>query len=236
MRTRRGIYPHAQLPPREKRQPHALIVTESLFSMDGDFIDIASIVNDLGEQDALLIDEAHALGVYGPNGAGLAYGIDDSRIVVMGTLSKSLGSLGGFIAGPASLIALLENVARTFIFDTALPPAIALAARIALTIARKADDKRERIRENAIQLRTGLAELGIDTAGASHIVPIILGQERTAMRVGEELFKHRIYAPPVRPPTVPVGTSRLRVSLRSDHTPEHIDILLKNLQNLLAVT
>jgi 7-keto-8-aminopelargonate synthetase-like enzyme len=206
--------------------------------MDGDTIDLHAMVKNLGDDDVLLVDEAHALGVLGPRGAGLAFGIDDPRIVVMGTLSKALGALGGFIAGPERFVQLLANTARTFIFDTALPPSIALAGRVALSIARKADDRRATLHENAKYLRSALQKIGIGITGdaISHIVPIVLGDEERALRIGVELLQKRIYAPPIRPPTVPAGTSRLRVSLRSDHTLEHIELLVSSLQQCLVGT
>ena len=234
----RHVYPHAALPPRAQRDASALIVSESLFSMDGDRIEIARLLRDLDDGDVLLIDEAHALGVYGPHGAGLAFGISDPRAIVLGTLSKSLGALGGFVAGPAPVIELIVNTARTFVFDTALPPAIALAARVALVIARNADDRRERLRANAVRLRAGLEAIGLDVPGddASQIVPIVLGDEERALRLSAELLRKKLYVPAVRPPTVPEGTSRLRVSLRSDHMPEHIDLLIGEIARCIATS
>ena len=108
------------------------------------------------EQDVLLLDEAHALGIAGLQGAGLARELGDPRVLILGTLSKALGSLGGFVAGPATAIELLVNRARTFIFDTALPPSLVLASRIALFLTRSGDDRRERLRANAARLRAAL--------------------------------------------------------------------------------
>ncbi len=223
----RTIYPHAE-PPQSSGEP-TLYVSESLFSMDGDTIDPAALLARLGPEDVLLLDEAHALGVYGPEGAGLAYGLNDERVVILGTLSKALGAQGGFIAGPARLIDLLANAARPFIFDTAMPPAIALAARVALVIARKAEDRRAHLRALAVRLRAGLQAHDIATTGddASPIVPILLGSEARALGVAAALAAKNIYAPAVRPPTVPADTSRLRVSLRSDLRVEDIDALLR---------
>ncbi len=225
----RVIYPHGNAPRAEGGS--TLYVSETLFSMDGDVIDPAALLRKLGPEDALLLDEAHALGLYGPHGAGLAHGVANDRVVILGTLSKALGGLGGFIAGPGPLIELLSNAARSFIFDTALPPALALAARVALSITCKAEDRRANLRMLAQRLRTGLAELGIESGGdlASPIVPIILGSEERALAVAKALLEKNIYAPAVRPPTVPPGTSRLRVSLRSDLRVEDIDALLRGL-------
>ncbi len=237
-RLPRTIYPHAHVPPFARRARRSMIVTESIFSMDGDAVDVEAIFAGIGDDDILLVDEAHALGVVGPEGAGLARSIDDPRIVVLGTLSKSFGSQGGFIAGPASVIELLINTARTFIFDTALPPALALASRVALVAIRNGEARRRRVLENAAYLRHGLRSLGVATfEDDSPIVPVVLGSEERALHVSETLLKKdRIYVPAVRPPTVPAGSSRLRCSLRSDHVPEQIDLLIRGLARCIVTS
>jgi 7-keto-8-aminopelargonate synthetase-like enzyme len=218
------------MPARSERKPGALIVSESIFSMDGDSVDVAAMLAQLGDDDALLVDEAHALGVVGTEGAGLAHGLNDPRVVVMGTLSKSLGAHGGFIAGPGALIELLANTARSFIFDTALPPAVALAARVALVTVRQASDARAALHANVERARAGLVSLGLPSISTpSPIVPVVLGAEERAMAVSQALLAKKLYAPAIRPPTVPAGTSRLRLSLRSDHIAEHIDLLIRSL-------
>jgi 8-amino-7-oxononanoate synthase len=233
----RHVYPHRALPPREERSGAALIVTESVFGMDGDAAGLRAMLDDLGPGDVLLVDEAHALGVCGPQGAGLARELDDPRVVVLGTLSKAFGSHGGFVAGPAAAIELLTNAARTFIFDTALPPALALAARVALTAIRSGDDARRRVREAVARTRLGLRSLGIDPGeGPGAIVPVVLGSEERTLAVAGMLLADRIYAPGVRPPTVPPGSSRLRISLRADHTLEHVDLLIASLQKCIATS
>ncbi len=233
----RTIYPHAALPPREERVHPALIVTESIFSMDGDAVDVAAILRDLGPDDVLLVDEAHALGVVGPEGAGSARTLDDPRVVIFGTLSKSFGSQGGFIAGPAVLIELLINAARTFIFDTALPPAVALAARVALTIMRKDEERRRQLHANVRHLRNGLRSIGLSAIDdPSPIVPVVLGSEERAMHVSAKLLKRKLYAPAVRPPTVPPGSSRLRCSLRSDQILEQLDLLVAGIAECIATS
>jgi 8-amino-7-oxononanoate synthase len=235
-KTPRVIFEHGKTPSARERSERALIVTESIFSMDGDAVDIEAIAGDLRDGDILLVDEAHALGVAGPQGAGLARALDDPRIVIMGTLSKSFGAQGGFIAGPAALIELLVNAARTFIFDTALPPAVALAARVALTVMRRDDGLRSRLFENVKRLRAGLRSLGLAAIDdRSPIVPVIIGDEERALRVSACLLEQRLYVPAVRPPTVPVGTSRLRCSLRADHAVEHIDLLVQGLSQCIAI-
>jgi 8-amino-7-oxononanoate synthase len=233
----RSIYPHAALPPRAARGSSTLVVSESIFSMDGDAVDPRVLLDDLGDDDLLFVDEAHALGVAGPEGAGLARGLDDPRAIVMGTLSKALGAHGGFVAGPSPAIDLLINRARAFVFDTALPPSLALAARVALLLARRGDDRRARLAANASRLRAGLRELGFAAPdGVSPIVPVVLGSEQRALRVAQELRRAKIEAPAVRPPTVPAGTSRLRLSVRADHTPEQIDLVLKALARCIVTS
>jgi 8-amino-7-oxononanoate synthase len=233
----RTVYPHAALPARASGDGGRLVVSESIFSMDGDAVDPRGLLDALGGDDALLVDEAHALGVAGHEGAGLAYGLDDPRVVVMGTLSKALGAHGGFVAGPARAIELLVNRARSFVFDSALPPALALAARVALVLARRGGDRRARLAANAARLRAGLRELGFDAPdGVSPIVPVHLGSERRALEVSRALRRARIDAPAIRPPTVPPGSSRLRFSIRADHTPEQIDLVVKELRRCTATS
>ena len=231
----RTIYPHRRLPKRDDRAGTALIVTESIFSMDGDAADLDAIVADMGPDDVLLVDEAHALGVVGSQGNGRAGHLRDPRVVVLGTLSKALGAHGGFIAGPAILVEALINEARTFIFDTALPPAIALAARVALVSLRDDDDGRRNLHANVAHLRAGLSSLGLRVIDdLSPIVPVLLGDERRTLAVAEELLKKKTYAPAIRPPTVPPGTSRLRISVRSSHTFEAIDLLIGSVGTCIA--
>lgn len=229
-RMPREIYAHGELPPPESRAGRALVVSESLFGMDGDVVDVRSMLGGLNPEDILLIDESHALGVLGPQGAGLAHGIPDARIVVLGTLGKAVGCAGGFIAGPGPLVELLVNSARTFIFDTAPAPAIAFAARVGIMLASSAEDRREQLRSKAARLRAGLRGLGIPaTRTETPIVPVIFGEEQRTLDAMRACMASGVNAPAVRPPTVPSGTSRLRISLRSDHTDEHVDLLLEAL-------
>jgi 8-amino-7-oxononanoate synthase len=233
----RTVYPHNALPARARRISPALVVTESIFSMDGNHADLARILGDLGPEDVLLVDEAHALGVVGPEGAGLARVLDDPRVVVLGTLSKSFGAHGGFIAGPAALIELLINAARTFIFDSALPPAVALAARVALVHLRAAQEKRAHLHATVAHLRAGLRSLGLPAMDdLSPVVPVILGTETRALAVARALEARGIIAPAIRPPTVPDGSSRLRLSLRADHQREHAELFIEALQSCIAIS
>ncbi|MGA2760330.1 MAG: aminotransferase class I/II-fold pyridoxal phosphate-dependent enzyme, partial [Candidatus Cybelea sp.] len=236
------VYEHATFPPLVESKT-SLVVSESLFGMEGDAIDPAALLGRLREQDVLLLDEAHALGIAGPQGSGLARELGDSRVLILGTLSKALGSLGGFVAGPATAIELLVNRARTFIFDTALPPSLALASRIALFLTRSGDDRRERLQANAARLRAALPPSLALRTGSGNVVlsavegPIVsipLGSEQRALLASEELLRHRIFVPAIRPPTVPPGTSRLRITIRANHTLEQMDMLANELGRCLA--
>jgi 8-amino-7-oxononanoate synthase len=233
----RIVYDHAALPRRAVRRGSALIVSETIFSMDGDAVDVAAMLADLGDDDVLLLDEAHALGLVGPQGAGHARALTDPRVVVMGTLSKAFGGQGGFIAGPSRLIELLTNAARSFIFDTAMAPALALAARVALALIRDGEPLRARVHGNVQRLRDGLRALGYPAiTDLSPIVPLVLGSEERAVEMAQRLEGKRICAPAIRPPTVPVGTSRIRFSVRADHQGEHIDLLLRGLAECIVTS
>jgi 8-amino-7-oxononanoate synthase len=230
----RAIYPHGLPPPRNGSR---LLVSESIFSMDGDSVDPRFLLESLGGDDVMLVDEAHALGVVGLQGAGLCVGLDDPRAVIMGTLSKSLGVFGGFVAGPERVVELLVNRARTFVFDTALPPALALAARIALMLVRRGDERRARLHANVARLRDGLRALGFPVLETpSPVVPVVLGTEERAMSVAAALLERGIYAPAIRPPTVPPGSARLRLSVRADHPAEHIERILRELRTCIVTS
>ena len=225
----RHIIAHASVPERGAGDAAALIVTESVFGMDGSVAPLRELIGSLGGSDILIVDEAHALGVCGPRGAGLLAVERDERVVVVGTLSKALGAAGGFVGGPADAIALLATAARTFVFDTAPPPAVAAAARAALAIVRneEGDALRARLAANARRVREGLREGGFEIPqddGA--IVPLVIGTERGALALAHELEMRGIFAPAIRPPTVPAGTARLRITVRADHTKANIDQLL----------
>lgn len=224
------VYPHRALPRREERSARGLVISESLFGMDGDLVAMRTLLEDLHENDILLLDEAHALGILGPEGAGLAREFNDPRIVILGALGKGVGAAGGFIAGPAALVELLINTARTFIFDTALPPAIAFAARVGIMLARSAEDRRAQLSARAQRTREGLVRLGYAVPDArSPILPVPMGAEDRAVEVMQRCLQRGLYVPAIRPPTVPAGTSRLRISLRCNHTMEQIDLLLEEL-------
>jgi len=211
-----------------------IIVTDSLFSMDGDMADLAQLVELKQRYDALLcIDEAHATGVFGENGRGIAelMGVEDKIDVVVGTLSKALGGIGGFIAASTEIIDWIVNTAGSFIYTTSLPPAACAAAMAALDIIEDEPDRREKLLDLADCLRHRLAEhTNYDTGGStSQIVPIIVGESSQALRLAETLENEGFLIPAIRPPTVPLGKARLRISLCCQHTESDIDRLVEAL-------
>lgn len=193
-----------------------LIVTDSVFSMDGDLAPLEAIVTLARRYHGwVMVDEAHATGVFGPGGAGVveALGLQGQVEIQMGTLSKALGSFGAYVAGSRALIDWLINRARSFIFSTALPPSILGAARAALAIVRDEPERRRRLWDNARRLSEGLSRLGYrlgDTA--SPIVPVLIGDEARTMALSAALLERGVFAQGIRPPTVPPGTARLRVT------------------------
>jgi 8-amino-7-oxononanoate synthase len=228
----RHVFPHLSPPTREERKAPALIVSESVFGMSGRRTNIPAMLERLGENDVLILDEAHALGVHGERGSGLASAYDDERIVIIGTLSKAFGCAGGFIAGHAAFVDLAINAARTFVYDTAMPPAIARAARAALHAIIEGDDLRARLATNIDLVATGLRRIAPSwELSNAPVLPLLLGDTQRALDVSAHLLKHGVHAPAIRPPTVPPGTSRLRLTIRADHTEAEIAVLLRALES-----
>ena len=203
------------------RYRRCLIVTDSLFSMDGDLAPLAELVELKKSYDAqLMIDEAHATGVLGAGGRGAAelLGLAGEIDATVGTLSKAIGSLGGFVAGPEVLIETIRNTARPFIYTTALPPGLCASAIKALEIIVAEPQRRRRLLDLAENFRDELHAAGLATGNsASQIIPIVIGPPDRAVTVSRELLEQGFLVPPIRPPSVPAGTSRLRVSLCCDH-------------------
>jgi 8-amino-7-oxononanoate synthase len=203
-----------------------LIVTESLFSMDGDEAPLAEIVELAERYGAMvMIDEAHATGVYEPNGAGLIakLGLGSRVLVHMGTLGKALGGFGAYIAGSRALRELLINRCRSFIFTTSLPPAVMAMAIAAIELVRKEPERRAALRRNCQTLRSGLQALGYKVGDSqSQILPLIVGDADACMKFSEYLFSRGVFAQGIRPPTVPPGTSRLRITVMATHPPDHL--------------
>lgn len=202
----------------------ALIITDSLFSMDGVRAPLRDLAALSRSFDAgLLVDEAHALGVFGPAGRGLAAAEDVKPDVLIGTLGKSFGVAGAFVAGSQELVSLIRNRARSFVYSTAPPPLLARTAIAALELVRDADEARRGLLRNAEQLRSGLGLLGFEVpAGNSQILPILIGENDRTMRLSAELLARGVFVQGIRPPTVREGTARLRLTPMATHRPEHI--------------
>lgn len=236
------VYPHAdwrrlgemidQCGPARRR----LIVIDSLFSMDGDLAPLVQIA-DIAERTGamLMVDEAHGTGVFGARGRGVAEHLEVSdRIdICVGTLSKALGGAGGFVAGRRSLIDWIVNRGRSYIFSTAPPAAVCAAASAALKIVRDEPQRRRRLLTSAARLRTELAAQGWNVGPSqSQIVPVVVGAADQAVALAEELWSRGIYAPAIRPPSVPAGACRLRISLTAGHTEAMIAQLTATLSEL----
>ena len=204
----------------------ALIVTDSVFSMDGDVAPLIGLFELSRRHDVrLVVDEAHATGTLGPGGRGAvaAAGLTGQVDVVVGTLGKALGSYGAFVACAREMSAYLLNVARTFIFSTALPTPAVAAATAALSLLEERPSLVAELGAAAATLRSALAREGFDvSAGTTQIVPVILGDAPTAVGVCERALEEGVFAQVIRPPTVPPGTSRLRLAVMAGHTPEEL--------------
>jgi 8-amino-7-oxononanoate synthase len=212
---------------RAGRARRRLIVTDSIFSMDGDRAPLRAIVELARRFDAaVMIDEAHAVGMVGPNGAGLAaeLGVEKEIDVHVGTLSKALGAYGAYVAGSSALIDFLINRARSFIYTTGLPPAIAAAADTAIEIMKAEPQRIRRLWQNAVYLRERLAQAGFEFGSTrSPILPLIIGDAQTASAMATRLFELGVYVVAIRPPTVPAGTARLRITPTAAHSIADLD-------------
>jgi 8-amino-7-oxononanoate synthase len=223
--------------PRARRR---VIVSDSVFSMDGDVAPVAELLTLAQRFDALLVlDEAHATGVLGDNGRGLTDGlairaVDRERLVKVGTLSKALGAQGGFVCGSRRLIDFLINHARSYVFSTALAPPLAAAARAAIRIIQNEPHRRQRVLELAEQLRGDLRAMGFSIgASVCQIVPLLVGDSRRAVQLSRRLQRRGLLVPAIRPPSVPDGTARLRMSLTAGHTAEDVTRLISALRQTL---
>jgi glycine C-acetyltransferase/8-amino-7-oxononanoate synthase len=213
-------------PGRREEQGGQLIVTDSVFSMDGDVAPLEDIAELAGLHGArLVVDEAHATGNLGPDGRGAVAeaGLEDEVDVLIGTLGKALGSYGAYACASAEIVRYLINTARPLIFSTApAPPAVA-GALAALDLLEERPHRVQRLRSNARALRSELAAQGFPVAeGEMHIVPLIVGDERAAMRLCQEAIERGVFAQAIRPPTVPEGTARLRLAAMASHTPAEL--------------
>ncbi len=207
-----------------------IIVTDGVFSMDGDLAPLPELIALARELDALLIvDDAHGTGVLGPEGKGSFdhWGISPCGSIQVGTFSKAIGTQGGFVGASDTIVRYLINRARPFIYSTALSPPVAAATLAALKILKDGRELRERLKKLCDLLREGLNRLGLNTSRSpAPIFAVVLGSAREAVELSDHLFEQGIYTPPIRPPTVPEGKSRIRISLSASHREEEIEKLL----------
>lgn len=212
---------------RTHRPQHArvLVTTESLFSMDGDIAPLGELRALCDRYEAgLYVDEAHAIGVLGPRGRGLCAAASIAPDVLVGTLGKAFGVSGAFVAGASPLIRLIENRARSFVFSTATPAALAAATTVATDLVEEADDRRAQLAAHAIHLRRELSAGGYQVApGTSAIIPALIGDPAATMRLSADLFEAGVFVHGIRPPTVPAGTSRLRITPIATHSDEQLE-------------
>ena len=215
-----------------RRSPrrHTLVVTDGVFSMDGDLAPLPELISLAERYEArLFVDDAHGTGVLGAQGRGTLehFGVEERQPFHMGTLSKALGTSGAYVAGPESLIRYLVSTARSFIYTTAPPPATAAAALTALQIIQTEPERRARLWANRDHFYSGLYDMGYRLAEShSPIIPVLIGETEKALALAGRLLELGVYAPAIRPPTVPKGTSRIRTTVTSEHTTEHLNIVL----------
>jgi 8-amino-7-oxononanoate synthase len=233
---RHGDAEHAAALLAEHRAQHrtALVVTDALFSMDGDAAPLVALRAACDRYDAgLYVDEAHSIGVLGPSGRGLCAELEVQPDVFIGTLGKAFGTSGAFVAGSEALCRLLENRARSFVFSTAAPHALAAAAMVACDSVERADERRAKLAAHAARLRSALVNFGYNVpTGFGPIVPAVIGEASTVMAVSRALFEHGVFVQGIRPPTVPAGTSRLRITPIATHSDAQIDQALSALRSV----
>jgi len=246
-RGRVGIYPHRDMAALDSLLSQAgsarrrLIVTDTVFSMDGTIAPLADLCDLASKHQAILmVDEAHATGVFGPRGSGLVEeaGCADGVHVRVGTLSKALAAAGGFVAGHAEMIHWLRHTARAWIFSTAHPPAVAAAATRSIALLAEEPHRRLELRRRAADFRhallqAGLAITGDHTQASTQIVPIVVGTATAAVDVATRLADSGFFVPAIRPPSVPEGKSLLRVSLSWHHTATDLDRLAATIASIL---
>ncbi|MCX8044404.1 MAG: 8-amino-7-oxononanoate synthase [Desulfobacterota bacterium] len=236
-RARTVVYPHCDIHALEgmlasSQGRRRIIVTDGVFSMDGDIAPVPDLLKLARRFDAvLLLDDAHATGTIGKNGKGTLehFGIGHcpDNVMIMGTLGKALGCFGAFFAGTVSLRTYLINHARSFIFTTALPPPVVAAAREALHFLIQEPERIKRLQDNAAYLRTGLRSIGFTIdEHPTPIIPLMVGASDRAAAWAQRLFDKGLFITAIRPPAVPEGTARLRLTALATHTREHLDAAL----------
>ena len=222
----------------ERESRGKLVAVDGVYSMEGDLADLPRLVELKQEFDApLMVDDAHALGVIGPQGNGTAahFGLTDEVDLITGTFSKSFASIGGFTAGDATVIDYLRNHARALIFSASMPPAAVATVLKALEIIREEPERRERLWKNTRKMMEGLKSLGFDIGPTeTPIIPILVGPMDKTFLFWKTLFDDGVFTNPVVPPAVPEGSCRLRTSYMATHTDEHLDIVLEKIGKIGA--
>ena len=212
------------------------IVTDGVFSMDGDLAPLPDIVGLAERYSAtVILDDAHGTGVLGKQGRGTVehFNLEANSLIQMGTLSKAMGVFGAYVAGSRELVTYLINKARSFLYTTALPPAVAAAAIAALEIIRQEPERRAALWENQSYLVKGLDAMGYKVLSSeTPIIPLLIGETGLAVQVSDRLLEAGIYAPAIRPPTVPKGTSRIRATVMATHTKDQMEFALDALRNI----
>lgn len=240
-KAKRVLYKHSDVNFLERKLKHfknrrKIIITDGIFSMDGDIAPLPEIVSLAQKYSALvMLDDAHATGILGKTGRGTLehYGIKSGVNLQMGTFSKAFGSIGGFIVGNQELVDFLRITARTYIFSGAFPGCLAAGIIKAMEISQREPERRNKLWENYDYLITNLKRIGLNTLGTqTPIVPILIGSEKKAISIYKELFLRGIFAPCVRWPAVPKNQSRIRITLMSTHNKENLDALVSALENL----
>jgi len=221
---------------KSSRYNRKLIVTDSVFSMDGDLAPLPDIVRIADKYKAMvMVDEAHGTGVFGRNGRGVVehFNLNNEIDIIMGTLSKAIGSLGGYVTGDNDLINYLRNKARSFMYTTALPPAVCAASIAAINLIKRDPSIRESLWHNVRFINDNLKSLDFNVISSeSPIIPILIGDAQKAVDMSKSLYERGILIPAIRPPTVPVNSSRLRMTVMSTHTKEDLEILLEVLSEV----
>jgi 8-amino-7-oxononanoate synthase len=236
------VFPHRDLGELERALAattgrRRIVVSETLFSMDGDLADVEALASLCERHDAaLILDEAHAIGVWGPEGRGVAAAGGVIPDILVGTCGKALGVFGAFVATSAAIAQLLYNRARPFVFSTALPPSIPAAVQVAVEIVRgtEGDQRRHNLIANAVKLRELLGRVSADVRASSGglggdvssaIAPLIVGDDQRVMSLSSALLEQRVFVQGIRPPTVPEGSARLRISLSAGHSTADVEAI-----------
>ncbi len=235
------IYPHLDLAALAAmldacQRPGKLVVSDAVFGMDGDQANLPALLELCERHDAwLVVDDAHGFGIEGVDGRGSLsrFGIASKRVVYMGTLGKAAGVAGAFVAGPGQVVEWLLQSARSYIFTTGSPPLLAHALLTGIDLIEQGEERRRRLRQLIAQLRQGLNFRRWRLPESSTAIqPVIIGGNSEALQVGAALLAAGLWVPVIRPPTVPAGTARLRISLSAAHTPAQVERLVSALMEL----